>query len=131
MKKINPLYLLALLVTVLIISITSIKDLKTQIIESNNSFNELKVKAVVFKDYKNIWINEKEVLKTLDKIKKTPMFKSDTISYDVLNNTIKIDFKTVNQKNQNNFLNMVLNSNFIIKKMNLNKENLSLEVGIK
>ena len=131
MKKINPLYFLALLITVLLISISSIKNLKQELNDELISLKELEQKANIYKSYKNEWQKKSVVQKKINKIKNIALFKNEKIKVDVLSSSLKITFDSVNRNKQNSFLNMILNDSFIIKSMNFTKDKLVIEVSVK
>ncbi|WP_320652484.1 hypothetical protein [Arcobacter sp.] len=92
---------------------------------------QLEIKAKEYKDLSNSWKNEKYINKTLDEILKNSIFKNEKIVKTATKESIKIKIETTDSRVLDNFLNRVLNKQLIIKKLELDKNFIILEVGTK
>jgi len=131
MKRLNPLYLLALFATVVFISFFLLNEESKQYSEKVREFNNLQVKAKEYRDFKSSWDNKSFVNKTLNQILKSRTFRSEKVLRVETKNSVKIKLISQNQKVLNSFLNKVLNKKLIIKKLELNKSYIDLEIGHK
>ena len=131
MNRLNPIYILALVITVFIISVFILDEKKDEYKKSNSNFNSLNVKAKEFNEYKNSWFNEDVVEKKLDSILKSSSFRKEKILTTKDKNVIRVKIESNNQKVLDRFLNRILNERFIFKKVNIQKRYISFEIGLK
>lgn len=131
MNRLNPLYIVLLLFTVLFISFFSLINIKKVYSEKLEETNEIQIKAKEYNSLVSYWKNEEFIQKTLDEILKNPLFKNENIVKTETKESIKIRIETPNSQILDSFLNKILNKQLIIKKMELDKNYINLEIGIK
>jgi len=130
MKRINPLYLIALSLTILFISFYVLNNEKIILIEKKNELNLIIKKAKDYKLYKESWNNEIFVSKTLDNILKNRKFLNQKVLRAKTKNSVKVKILSSDQKILNAFLNKLLNKKLIIKKLEIEKSFINVEIGI-
>ncbi len=131
MIRINPLYIILLFLTLFFISFYLVSNQKKLYLEKSLETIQLETKAKEYKDLSNSWKNEKYINKTLDEILKNSIFKNEKIVKTATKESIKIKIETTDSRVLDNFLNRVLNKQLIIKKLELDKNFIILEVGTK
>lgn len=131
MTRINPLYIILLFLTLFFISFYLVSNQKKLYLEKSLETIQLETKAKEYKDLSNSWKNEKYINKTLDEILKNSIFKNEKIVKTATKESIKIKIETTDSRILDNFLNRVLNKQLIIKKLELDKNFIILEVGTK
>lgn len=131
MTRINPLYIILLFLTLFFISFYLLSKQKEVYLEKSLQTIQLEIKAKEYKDLSNSWKNEKFINKTLDEILKNSIFKNEKIVKTVTKESIKIKIETTDSRILDNFLNRVLNKQLIIKKLELDKNFIILEIGTK
>ena len=131
MNRLNPLYIVLLLFTVLFISFFSLINIKKVYSEKLEETNEIQIKAKEYNSLVSYWKNEEFIQKTLDEILKNPLFKNENIVKTETKESIKIRIETPNSQILDSFLNKILNKQLIIKKIELDKNYINLEIGIK
>ncbi|MDY3199696.1 MAG: hypothetical protein RBQ84_02000 [Arcobacter sp.] len=131
MIRINPLYIILLFLTLFFISFYLVSNQKKLYLEKSLETIQLEIKAKEYKDLSNSWKNEKYINKTLDEILKNSIFKNEKIVKTATKESIKIKIETTDSRVLDNFLNRVLNKQLIIKKLELDKNFIILEVGTK
>lgn len=131
MNRLNPLYIILLLFTVLFISFFSLINIKKVYSEKLEETNEIQIKSKEYNSLVSYWKNEEFIQKTLDEILKNPLFKNENIVKTETKESIKIRIETPNSQILDSFLNKILNKQLIIKKMELDKNYINLEIGIK
>lgn len=131
MNRLNPLYVIALSFTIVFVSFfllnTESKNYDLKIKE----FNTISVKAKEYKQFKASWNNKSFVNKTLNQILRSSTFKNQKVLRVNGKNSIKLKMISSNQKILNSFLNKLLNKKLIIKKLELDKSYIDLEIGLK
>ncbi len=131
MNKLNPIYILALIITLFIVSISMLNSKKEQFYSLDKEAKTLSVKAKNFRDYKKTWFNEKRILKRVDRILKNSNFKKEKILKTQNKNSIKVKIDSNNPKVLNKFLSRILNEKFVFKKLDIQKKTISFEIGLK
>ncbi len=129
MSRINPLYIVAIITSLLLISLYILNQNINIFKQKQNEYKQIQIKAKEYKDFNTSWNNKKNISKTLDNILKNRLFLKEKILRVNTLNSIKIKIQSKNQKVLNTFLNKILNKKFIIKKLNLTKNYISLEIG--
>lgn len=131
MNKLNPIYILALIITLFIVSLSMLNSKKEQFHRLDKEAKTLSVKAKDFRDYKKTWFNEKTILKRLNRILKSSTFKKENILKTQNKNSIKVKIESNNPRVLNKFLSRVLNEKFVFKKLDIQKRTISFEIGLK
>lgn len=131
MKRLNPLYLILLFFTLVFISFFQLNSTKNSY---ENRYLEFENLQALGKDYKNLktqWNNEVFVNETLDSILKNRVFSNQKILKVKVNNAIKLKIESNEPKILDNFLNRILNKPLVINKLELQKDSITLEIGVK
>jgi hypothetical protein len=131
MNRINPLYLIALTFTVLFISFYLLNNEKNLFTEKKNELVLIKQKAKDFKSYNKSWNNESFINKTLDNILRSRQFLNQKVLRAKTKNSIKVKIQSTNQNILNTFLNKILNKKLSIKKLQIEKNFVNVEIGIR
>lgn len=131
MNRLNPLYIILLFITIVFLSFYSISNGKKNYYKKVEETKELEIKALEFKNSVNTWTSEKYVNNILDEILKSQIFAIEQISRSSTKELIKIKIDSANPEILDIFLNKILNKQLIIKKMQVDKNSINLEIGIK
>lgn len=131
MNRLNPLYIILLFITIVFLSFYSISNEKNAYYKKVEETKQLEIKALEFKNSVNAWTNEKYVNNILDEILKSQIFAKEQITRSVTKELIKIKIDSANPEILDIFLNKVLNKQLIIKKIQVDKNSINLEIGIK
>ena len=131
MKRLNPLYVILLFLTILIISIFSLNKEKNNFKEKSQEYSTFKIKAKEYKNLKDQWLNEKFVNETLDQILKNKMFSNQKILRATTKDLVKVRIESDDPKILDSFLNKILNKQLELKKLEIEKRFINLEIGIK
>lgn len=131
MKRLNPLYVILLFLTILIISIFSLNKEKNNFKEKSQEYSTFKIKAKEYKNLKEQWLNEKFVNETLDQILKNKMFSNQKILRATTKDLVKVRMESDDPKILDSFLNKILNKQLELKKLEIEKRFINLEIGIK
>ena len=131
MNRLNPLYVIALGVTIVFVSFFLLKEEVKLFNENNTEFNMIQVKAKEYKDFKSSWNNKAFVDKTLNQILRSSSFKNQKILRVDTKNSVKLKMISDNPRVLNSLLNKILNKKLIIKKLELDKTYIDLEIGLK
>lgn len=131
MNKLNPLYILILIITIFIISFVKLNDIKKDYDVLNREATTFKQKAKSFKEYKQTWFNKKRVTKKIDNIIKSSTFKKEKILKTQTSNMIRVKIESLNPRILNKFLNRVLNEKLIIRKLDIKKTSILFEIVLK
>lgn len=131
MNRLNPLYVLLLCVTLFLVSIFLLNGKKSSFEETNKEYINLKSKSKEYKTLLNDWKNEKNVDLLLEQILKNKILESAKIFKTKNQNYIALKIESNDSKVLDYFLNKVLNKPFIIKKLEVNKSYIDLQIGIK
>lgn len=131
MNKLNPIYILALMVTLFIISILVLDSKKQQYHEVDKKLISLNAKAQEYKEYKTSWFHKQRVIKKFNAIVQSRAFRGEKILKTQNETSIRVRIESMNPKVLNKFLNRVLNEKFLFKKLDIKKQSISFEVGFK
>lgn len=131
MKRLNPLYIISLFITIFFISVFLLQQEKDNFKQKSGEFLDYKVKAKEYKNFKDNWTNEKFVNNSLDQILKNKIFSNQRITRTSTNELVKVKIETDDYKILDNFLNKILNKQFVIKRIEIEKKFINLEIGIK
>lgn len=131
MKRLNPLYVLLLCGTFFIISIVALNNKKALFEETNQQYINLKTKAKEYKTLLSDWKNEKNIEASLEQILKNRVMQNAKITKSKTSNYLSLRIESNEAKVLDYFLNKVLNKSFIIKKLEINKNYIDLQIGVK
>lgn len=130
MNRLNPLYLIALCFSILLVSFFSLSSQKENYSDKLAQIADLEVKASKYKEYKSNWNNKQFVNKTLDLILRNKSFSNQKVLRVESKDKIKLKLISSDPKILNSFLNRILNKKLIIKKLELEKTYIALEIGL-
>ncbi len=131
MNKINPLYILVLLGTIFFLSFYILNESIYDFNKKNHEYNNIQIKAKEYKDFRTTWNNKKYATNVINQILKNSSFTNQKILRVDSQNSIKIKIQSNEQKILDNFLNKILNKKLILKKLELSKRYINLEIGFK
>lgn len=130
MNRLNPLYLIALCFSILLVSFFSLSSQKENYSDKLAQIADFEVKASKYKEYKSNWNNKQFVNKTLDLILRNKSFSNQKVLRVESKDKIKLKLISSDPKILNSFLNRILNKKLIIKKLELEKTYIALEIGL-
>ena len=130
MKRLNPLYIISLFATIFIISIFTLNKEKENFKEQSEQLNVYTIKAKEYKNLKESWTNKDFVNSNLAQILKNKVFVNEKITKTSTKELVKIKIESSDYKILDNFLNKILNKQFVIKKLEIEKSFINLEIGI-
>ena len=93
--------------------------------------NELEIKFKEYYEVSTYWKNEKYVKETIDHILSSSSFSNENINKVVTKEHIKLKLESSSEQTLDTFLNMILNKQLIINKLELKRDSIYLEVGLK
>ncbi|UTJ05764.1 hypothetical protein [Arcobacter roscoffensis] len=131
MNKINPLYILALMLTLVLLSFQQLNEQKNSFYEKAKEFESLKAKAKEYRNLSNSWANKQNSINTINQIVNSSKFRKHKILKVETQKNLKVKIESKDSKVLNDFLNRVLNKQLIIEKMELQKDYIALEIGYK
>lgn len=131
MKRLNPLYIVLLFLTLVVVSFVLVIKEKDIYMQKIKDMNTLEVKAKEYKNLSQFWKNQKFIEKTIDEILKNSMLKNEKITKTSTKESIKIKIESSNPQVLDNFLNRFLNKQLMIKNLEIDKNFINLEVGLK
>lgn len=131
MKRLNPLYIVLLFLTLVVVSFVLVIKEKDIYMQKIKDMNTLEVKAKEYKNLSQFWKNQKFIEKTIDEILKNSMLKNEKITKTSTKESIKIKIESSNPQVLDNFLNRFLNKQLIMKKIEIDKNFINLEIGVK
>jgi len=129
MNKINPLYILALMLTLVLLSFQQLNEQKNSFYEKAKEFESLKEKAKEYRNLSNSWANKQNSINTINQIVNSSKFRKHKILKVETQKNLKVKIESKDSKVLNDFLNRVLNKQLIIEKMELQKDYIALEIG--
>lgn len=121
MRRINPLLLLVLILLLFVVEEIFIKHEKDkeEIIQKELQANTQMAKQIV--SYKKIWENKKLYDKKLQHFLRSLNAKHINFTKNIFSNYITLNFAKVNFQSATYVLSTLLNQNFKIKSLNINK----------
>lgn len=131
MKRLNPLYIILLFVTIVFISFFMLNEEEKNFNQKIKDLNSFESKTKDFKELKTSWSNKEFVNSNLDQILKNRMFSNQKVLRVATKDIVKVKIESSDPKVLDNFLNKILNKQFIIKRLELQKSYISLEIGVK
>ncbi|QFR48374.1 hypothetical protein FJR48_00985 [Sulfurimonas lithotrophica] len=134
MNRINPLYIGALLIMVLALSIYSLGSAKKSLNEEKESFKEIQKIANELSSLKKAYSNKKMNERAIRRLLAHSYLKSAAIDAEYQKNTLKLKSKSMDKKALDFLMGKLLNSTYNITKMTvkrLSEQKASLELEIK
>ncbi|MFX4219281.1 hypothetical protein ACOL3B_10345 [Aliarcobacter butzleri] len=131
MNRINPLYIIGLFLVLVLISFISLSNQKNLFYNKINQFSDLEIKFKEYYDISNFWKNEKYINETIDEILNSSLLKNENIVKIVTKDNIKLKLETTSEQNLDSFLNMILNKQLIIRKLEIKRTMVNVEIGLR
>ncbi|MDN5096524.1 hypothetical protein [Aliarcobacter butzleri] len=131
MNRINPLYIIGLFLVLVLISFISLSNQKNLFYNKKNQLSDLEIRFKEYYDISNFWKNEKYINETIDEILNSSLLKNEDIVKIVTKDNIKLKLETASEQNLDSFLNMILNKQLIIKKLEIKRTMVNVEIGLR
>lgn len=131
MKRLNPLYLISLFLTLSFISYFMLSNTKDEFTNKVKEYENVQAMANEYKTLSSNWSNEKYVEENLNRILKNRLFSKLKIEKTKTNKYIALKVYSKQTKTLDKFLNKMLNKPFVIRKLELKKDFVNLEIGIR
>ncbi|MCG3684464.1 hypothetical protein [Aliarcobacter butzleri] len=131
MNRINPLYIIGLFLVLVLISFISLSNQKNLFYNKKNQLSDLEIRFKEYYDISNFWKNEKYINETIDEILNSSLLKDEDIVKIVTKDNIKLKLETASEQNLDSFLNMILNKQLIIKKLEIKRTMVNVEIGLR
>ena len=131
MNRINPLYIIGLFLVLVLISFISLSNQKNLFYNKKNQLSDLEIRFKEYYDISNFWKNEKYINETIDEILSSSLLKDEDIVKIVTKDNIKLKLETASEQNLDSFLNMILNKQLIIKKLEIKRTMVNVEIGLR
>jgi hypothetical protein len=129
MNRLNPIYILALIVTISIVSFLALNGKIEQYNKTYSSFQELKKEAKYYKQYQTKWFDRNRTLQKLDYLLRTLPNTKATVSKRILSSGIRVKVDSIDPRILNSFLNKLLNEEFMFRTLDIKKDSISFEIG--
>lgn len=130
MNRLNPLYIIGLFLTILFISFYLLSTSKDEFLNKNIEYLNMDKNAKDYKSFQSTWNNKVYVNNTLNQILKNKIYTNLKILRVETKNSIKLKVTSSDEKILNDFINKILNKQVIIKKLDIEKTYINLELGI-
>ncbi|MCG3675300.1 hypothetical protein L5F46_11005 [Aliarcobacter butzleri] len=131
MNRINPLYIIGLFLVLVLISFISLSNQKNLFYNKKNQLSDLEIRFKEYYDISNFWKNEKYINETIDEILNSSLLKNEDIVKIVTKDNIKLKLETASEQNLDSFLNMILNKQLIIRKLEIKRTMVNVEIGLR
>ncbi|MDN5108105.1 hypothetical protein PJV93_11405 [Aliarcobacter butzleri] len=131
MNRINPLYIIGLFLVLVLISFISLSNQKNLFYNKKNQLSDLEIRFKEYYDISNFWKNEKYINETIDEILNSSLLKNEDIVKIVTKDNIKLKLETTSEQNLDSFLNMILNKQLIIRKLEIKRTMVNVEIGLR
>lgn len=134
MNRINPLYLGAFLVVLLIMSIYSLNSAKQSLRESKESYKETQKIADELSGLKKAYADSENSTKAIKRLLTQPSLRASAIKADYKKSGVKISSNEMDKKALDFLMGKLLNSTYDIRKMKikrLSEEKAELELEIR
>ena len=119
MQKINPLFLLLLLIILAVVIDIKKESFKNALVNNNKNISKLDKKLKDTVKLKNRWINSS---KKLNSILNSSAYRGASISKESMGNKIITKIDKLNSSQMRQLINKILNSYILIKKIKIKKD---------
>ena len=130
MNRLNPLYIIGLFLTILFISFYLLSTSKDEFLNKNIEYLNMDKNAKDYKSFQSTWNNKVYVNNTLNQILKNKIYTNLKILRVETKNSIKLKVTSSDEKILNDFINKILNKQVIIKKLDIEKTYINIELEI-
>ena len=134
MSRINPLYIVALLLLVLIFMFAQLSSVKDELVEVKNEYKEVSGIASELVGLKRIYGDAKKSKKMLQRVLRSSSLKSANIVQKSKKSTINLSAESISKSALNFLMGKILNGTYNItsfKMRKLSETNVSFEMEIK
>lgn len=121
MNRVNPFYVGALLVVLLIMSLYLLDSAKESLVESKKSFKETQKIANEIKGLKDTYANEAVIKKNIVRLLAHNSFKAAKIKADYKNSGVKISSNNMDKKALDLLMGKILNSSYDIRRLQIKR----------
>lgn len=123
MNRVNPLHIIILLIVILAFIIMKLNKAKEEFIDTKSSYNKTVVLADKIKGLKSSYFNKNRVQRGIDQILSSYILKDSNIDKKVTNYSILLTSKNMNKRSLNFLLGKILNGNYIVSELQINRLN--------
>lgn len=123
MNRINPLYIIALLVTILIVGIFKLQNIRNELKELKKSYKETKTLSTELSMLKAQYKNSSKIKISLRNILKNPILKSSLLDYSFKKSSLFINSKSIDINALNFLMSKILNASYQINKLDIKRLN--------
>lgn len=130
MNRLNPLYIIALVVVVYVVSLIQVNEIENKFLQKYHQSEVLlsHIEDVVF--YRQNWFNKKATLEKIEKLLNCPNLRKEKILKVNKGNKLLLTIESKNSKKLGLFLKKLLNEKFILNKVQLRQNSMFVEIGI-
>ncbi|RXJ68317.1 hypothetical protein CRV08_08685 [Halarcobacter ebronensis] len=128
MSKINPLYLLALIVILFITSFIVLQNKKEQLLIAEHDFNQKYALAKEFNLLKRNYRNKEQKISSIKSLENNATFKKGELHINESNTNISVSFKSEDPNILENFINRILQERFSFKSFSISLNKVTFEV---
>jgi hypothetical protein len=121
MNRINPLYILALLVVVVFVLTYKIDEAKSEFRDNLLSLKESEDVAVKLSSLKTTYSDKTKTKQSLEKILRLPSIKALELDANFKKTSLKIHAKSIDKKGLNLLVSKLVNGSFIIDSMKVRR----------
>ncbi|AXH12181.1 hypothetical protein [Halarcobacter bivalviorum] len=129
MNRINPLYILVLLLTLFLISFNIYLNKKDEYSKLLSEKRVIEIKAKNFNQYKNNWFDNGKIERKIETILKLKEFETEKISKILNKKSVKIVLESKDTRKLQSFLTKFLNENLIVKSLQLERDSIVIQIG--
>ena len=134
MNRINPLYIGALLVMLLLLSLYLLSGAKSSLLQAKESFKQTQKIANELSGLKKTYANQKKSKRSLQRILAQPSLKPAAIKAEYKKSGLKLYSKSIDKKGLDFLMGKLLNASYDIRKLKIKRlsdEQASFELEIK
>jgi len=121
MNRINPLYIIALLVTILIVGIFKLQNTRSELKELKKSYKETKTLSTELSMLKAQYKNSSKIKISLRNILKNPILKSSLLDYSFKKSSLFVNSKSIDINALNFLMSKILNAPYQINKLDIKR----------
>lgn len=130
MNRLNPIYIIVLLVVLSLVSFMLLDEKKKEFNSSVKDVQALKLLGNEYRVLKTNWRSKRSIENRLNSILNNSSFRNVSISKSFERKKFLVSAKTNNARTLNNLLNKILNEKFLIRKLEIKPTELKVEIGI-
>lgn len=128
MNKINPLYIVAIFLVILLISFVKVSELSNKLKTAQSDFQTFKESALKYNTL-NSMSSTKDINTFIKKVSSDKLYSKANLKIDNKNKSVEFNFIGKNYKTYQKFINEILNKNFKILSLEINESNTKIELS--